>query len=74
MKVKTMIMIAALCFAVIPMIAFAVLTNIMVRNDGTSMFDEELKNMAGAQASSMQALLDKVHADADTLTSMPGIK
>ncbi len=74
MKVKTMLMIAAMCFAVIPMIAFAGLTNIMVRSDGREMFEEELSNMAAAQANNINALLDKVHADVEALAAMPGVK
>lgn len=73
MKVKTMIMIAAICFAIIPMIAFATLTNLMVRSDGNSMYEQELKNMAAAQSSTMNAMLTKVHADVDTLSSMPAV-
>lgn len=68
-----MIMIAAMCFAIIPMIVFAAVANIMVRNDGGDMFEDELKNMASAQASSMQAILNKAHADTETLKSMPGV-
>ena len=74
MKMKTMIMIAAICFAVIPMIVYATVTNIMVRNDGGQMFENELNNMAAAQSSSMQGLLNKVHADADMLKALPGVK
>lgn len=68
-----MIMIAAICFAVIPMIAFAVMSNIMVRNNGKDMFKDELKNVASAQSSTINALLDKAHADVNTLAAMPGI-
>lgn len=72
MKMKTMIMIAAICFAIIPMIVFATVTNIMVRSDGAKMFESELKNMAGAQASAMQGLLKKVHSDTETLKAISG--
>ena len=74
MKMKTMIMIAAICFAIIPMIVFATVTNILVRNDGKKMFESELKSMAAAQSSSMQSILNKVHADAETLKELPGVK
>ena len=74
MKVKTMILIAAVCFAIIPMIAFASLTNIMVREDGAAMFEDEISNMASAQANNMQAVLNKVHSDVNTLAAMPGAR
>ena len=73
MKVKTMIMIAAICFAIIPMIAFAVLTNIMVTSDGNAMYEEELTNMATAQGATLDAMLTKVHADVDILSAMPAV-
>lgn len=74
MKVKTMIMIAAICFAIIPMIAYTAVTNINVRNDGTAMFESELRNLAQSQAGSMQAVLKTVQSDANTLAEMPGVK
>ena len=74
MKMKTMIMIAAICFAIIPMIVFATVANILVRGDGTKMFESELKSMAAAQSSSMQSILNKVHADTETLKAIPGVK
>lgn len=74
MKVKTMIMIAAICFAIIPMIAYTAITNINVRQDGTTMFESELKNLALSQANSIQAILNNVQSDADTLARMPGVR
>ena len=74
MKVKTMIMIAAICFAIIPMIAFVAMTNITVGNDGKAMFKEELTNMAAAQSSSMNAIISKANSDIDTLKDMPGVR
>lgn len=74
MKVKTMIMIAAICFAIIPMIAFSAMTNIMVRNDNNAMFKNELTNMASAQASSIITIIDKVHADSSTIIGLPGVR
>lgn len=69
-----MIMIAAICFAIIPMIAYTAVTNINVRKDGTAMFESELRNLAQSQAGSMQAVLKTVQSDANTLAEMPGVK
>ncbi len=74
MKVKTMIMVAAICFAIIPMVVFVMVSNIMLRNNGGSMFKSELKDMASAQSSSIQAILNKVHSDTATLKEMSAIK
>lgn len=73
MKVKTMITIAAICFAIIPMIAFAVLINMMVRSDGNAMYEQELKNMASAQTNTLNALQTKVHSDANTIAAFPAV-
>lgn len=74
MKVKTMIMIAAICFAIIPMIAYTAITNVNVRKDGTTMFENELKSLALSQANSIQAVLNKVQSDAETLARLPGVR
>ncbi len=74
MKVKTMIMVAAMCFAIIPMIVFAVVSNIMIRNNGGTMYRSELKSMAQAQLSTMQAVMDKVQSDSKTLSAMPAVQ
>ncbi|MDE6731825.1 MAG: diguanylate cyclase [Oscillospiraceae bacterium] len=73
MKVKTMIMVAAICFAIIPMIAFGVLTNMMVRSDGDTMYVQELNNMASAQVNTLNALQTKVQSDLNTIAAFPAI-
>lgn len=69
MKVKTMIMITAIFFAVIPMIAYSVLSSFLVRNDGAEQFDKELTAMAANQASSLQTIWDTAQADMKLLCS-----
>lgn len=74
MKVKTMIMIAAICFAVIPMIVYAVLTNFLVGQDADAQFRNELRSMAQNQTSSLQTLLDTSKSDLETLATFPEVK
>lgn len=74
MKVKTMIMIAAICFAVIPMIVYAVLTNFLVGQDADAQFRNELRSMAQNQTSSLQTLLDTSKSDIETLAAFPEVK
>lgn len=74
MKVKTMIMIAAICFAVIPMIVYAVLTNFLVGQDADAQFRNELRSMAQNQTSSLQTLLDTSKSDLETLAAFPEVK
>lgn len=73
MKVKTMIMIAAICFAVIPMIVYSVLTNYLVGQDAEIQFRNELKSMAQNQTTSLHTLIDGAKADLDTLAAFPEI-
>lgn len=73
MKVKTMIMIAAICFAIIPMIVYAVLTNFLVRSDGETQFRNELRSMAQNQTTSLQMLLDMSKSDIETLAAFPDV-
>lgn len=74
MKVKTMIMIAAICFAVIPMVVYSVLTNYLVGQDADAMFRSELRSMAQNQTTSLQTLIDGSKADLDTLTAFPELR
>ncbi|MCM1275260.1 MAG: diguanylate cyclase [Lachnospiraceae bacterium] len=74
MKVKTMIMIAAICFAVIPMIIYAVLANVLVRQDGDAQFRSELRSMAQNQSATLQTLIDTAKSDIDTLAAFPDTK
>ncbi|MBD5128645.1 MAG: diguanylate cyclase [Ruminococcaceae bacterium] len=74
MKVKTMIMVAAICFAVIPMIVYAVLANFLVGQDADAQFRNELRSMAQNQTSSLQTLLGTAKSDIDTLAAFPEIK
>ena len=73
MKVKTMIMIAAICFAVIPMIVYSVLTNFLVGQDADNRFRSELRSMVQNQTSSLQTLLDMSKSDLNTLASYPAV-
>ncbi|MDE7362534.1 MAG: diguanylate cyclase [Oscillospiraceae bacterium] len=73
MKVKTMIMIAAICFAVIPMIVYTVLANFLVRQDGDTQFRNELRSMAQNQTTSLQTLLDMSKSDVETLVAYPEV-
>lgn len=73
MKVKTIIMIAAICFAVIPMIVYSVLTNFLVGQDADNRFRSELRSMVQNQTSSLQTLLDMSKSDLNTLASYPAV-
>lgn len=74
MKVKTMIMIAAICFAVIPMLVYSILTNYLVGQDAEAMFRSELRSMAQNQTTSLRTLIDSSKADLDTLAAFPELR
>ncbi len=69
-----MIMIAAICFAVIPMIVYAALANVLVSQDANNRFRSELRSMVQNQTSSLQTLVDMSKSDINTLAEYPEIK
>ncbi len=73
MKVKTMIMVAAICFAVIPMVVYSILANYLVGQDADAMFRNELRSMAQNQTTSLHTLIDGSKADLNTLAEFPAI-
>lgn len=74
MKVKTMIMIAAICFAVIPMVVYGILTNYLVGQDADAMFRNELRSMAQNQTTSLHTLIDGAKTDLETLSAFPELR
>lgn len=74
MKIRTMLTIAAICFAIIPMIAYTVFADIFVTNNGTEEFYRQITDLTINQAASLQTTLDTVHSDIGTLAAMDEIK
>lgn len=73
MKVKTMIMASASCFALIPVIASAAVANFLVRQDASEQFRSELIGMASNEVSSLNAVIDKANADVAKLAGFDEI-
>lgn len=63
MKVKTMIMIAAIIFAQLPLFAGMGTAHFLIRKDAAEQFKSEIIGMASNEASSLNAVVDKAASD-----------
>ncbi len=69
MKIKVVILIAAICFAIIPMAARVFLTDYFVKNDSVQAYRDEVKSMASNQVSGLNAMLGTARSNLNMLTS-----
>lgn len=74
MKIRTMIMIAAMCFAIIPMVIYAVYANLVVSANGTEQFHEQINDLIANQTQTLQTYLDSVHTQIDIIADMSEVK
>lgn len=74
MKQRTVISIAAICFAIIPMIIYTVIANMFVTKNAQEEFERMLTDLVTNQASNLEVYLDEVHSQLDTLSSIDAIK
>ncbi len=71
MKFKVLIMIAAICFAVIPLGVRVGLSQYFITGNSAEQYEERVKSMAQSQAASLQAIIDKANRDLDTFAAYP---
>lgn len=69
MKIKVVILIAAICFAIIPMAARVFLTDYFIKGNSVEEYRDEVKSMASNQVSGLNAMLGTARADMNMLTS-----
>ena len=74
MKTRTMLMIAAICFAIIPMIIFAVYSNISVTGNGTEQFHRQMTDLVTNQQQTISTYLDTVSDQMAYLKGMDDVK
>ncbi len=74
MKFKTLFMIAAALFAIIPMVLYAVFAGMFVGNSGKDQFNRQLIDLVQNQASTLSVYLDSVHTEINTIADMEEIK
>ncbi len=71
MKIKIVIIIAAICFAIIPMAARVFLSDYFIRKDSTDAYEQEVISMAENQTSALQAVQDIARAEMKKLSENP---
>ncbi len=70
MKTRTMLMIAAAAFAIIPMMVYSVTINMLVGQNGTKEFERQMTDLVRNQSSALTTFIDTAHSQLDTLASM----
>ncbi len=71
MKIRVSILIAAICFAIIPLAARVVLSQYFITGNSAEQYQARVKSMAQSQAASLQAIIDKANRDLDTFAAYP---
>ena len=74
MKFKTLLMIAAMLFAIVPMVVFAVFSNNTLNTSGEKEFKEIVTSVAKNQASPLNAIIDSARSDISFLSSVDSVK
>ncbi|MGN0669484.1 MAG: hypothetical protein ACI4JZ_02945, partial [Oscillospiraceae bacterium] len=74
MKFKTLLMIAAMLFAIVPMVVFAVFSNNSLSTSGEKEFKEIVTSVAKNQASPLNAIIDSARSDISFLASVDAVK
>ena len=74
MKIKTMIMIAAICFAIIPMVIYAVVASTMVSSNGEKEFHRQMTDLVTNQAQTLEIYLDTVQKQNAALVNLDEVK
>ena len=74
MKIKTMIMVAAICFAIIPMVIYAVFASVLVSSNGEKEFHRQMTDLVTNQAQTLDIYLDTVQKQNAALAAMDEVK
>ena len=74
MKFKRVIMIAAMFFAVVPMVVYAIFSNNTLTASGEKEFSTIVTSVAENQASPLNALVSSAKADIDFVASVDAVK
>lgn len=74
MKIKTMIMIAAMCFAIIPMIIYAVYASNSVSTNGTEELHKQLNDVVTNNQQVLTTFIDTVQSQGNMLADLDAVK
>ena len=67
MKIRTMLMMSAMLFAIIPMVIYAVFAGIMLNSDGDKEFQQTIKEIVANERSTIQAYIDTANNQVNTI-------
>ena len=67
MKIRTMLMISAMLFAILPMVIYTVFANTLLSSDGDKQFRDTLIEVAENERYTLQTYLDTVDKQAETI-------
>ncbi len=74
MKFKTLLMIAAMCFAIIPMVIYAVYVSTAASSNGTEILHQQLQDVVTNQAQVLDTYIDTVQLQNTMLVNMDEIQ
>ncbi len=74
MKVRTSLIISAMCFAIIPMIIYAVFAGIKITENGNEEFRRQLSDIIKNQANTLEIYQETVNKQLETLASLESVK
>lgn len=74
MKIRTMLMISAMLFAILPMVIYTVFANTMLSSDGDKQFRDTLLEVVDNERNTLQTYLDTVDKQAETILNNAEVK
>ena len=74
MKIRTMLMISAMLFAILPMVIYTVFANTMLSSDGDKQFRDTLLEVVDNERGTLQSYLDTVDKQAETILNNAEVK
>lgn len=74
MKIRTMLMISAMLFAILPMVIYTVFINTMISSDGDKQFRDTILEVVENERYTLQTYLDTVEKQAQTILNNSEVK
>ncbi|MGN1108686.1 MAG: PAS domain-containing protein, partial [Oscillospiraceae bacterium] len=74
MKIRTMLMMSAMLFAIIPMVIYAVFAGNMLNSDGDKEFRQTILEVVANERSTLQAYIDSANLQVDTILNNADIQ
>lgn len=71
MKIRVLILIAAICFAIVPIAARVALSQYFISENAKEQYEMRVKSMAQSQVASLTAIHDKAERDLNTFSAYP---